>query len=666
MTSLEVEWFGEHPPTDVALVDEAPGGALSQLGRQAAVEASLSLLGLYFSGGAQELAETSAASRAETGIEMEALQAGLRLRVALAATGRLLALLDRVARRPTFRYELRNTEHVGSLSGALDINRWVTRPRGGEQDLTFPVIEVTRGSRTPENTLASYAALWLRQELRTSFALSLASRDAVEYRAVRAAREKLERALRLPALATCRDDAEAIRTHLATERLVGHVRRRLRRREISNPGPYRDLVEWIEACLAGAPVVEPGSVDLAVYGDRFDNKLYELWCLGAIGRGVAEALNLPEPTINPAWRRRAPAYTFENFAGRVDVYFQRSLSSVDSTHAAGWQKKNGRPLGGIPDIVVRAKPVGAEPRYAVIDPKLRQRDRLPAEELYKILGYLQNFEVRPPVGMVLIYTTSAEVVEPDLFSDGADGALMSVALNPAAPQEVTATAVDAIVGIILRLIDFEPHRAPDSGRRDGDPDSRAEGTIDAVRSSIASWGRSHLSEIAPSRERIETLVGTDRWDALADDVQVMMATADLVGHQLDPAADFSGPVIGMCAAVEHLLHEVVVAPVAGNDANRLRQMRTLGAVLDAVDLACRGKGGALHRDIGSHLSGEGLDLSAVGALMPSWRRMNRTFRVPAAHRQVLTKSDWQQLYRLVMGSDTLFVKTFDVLHPDAR
>ena len=665
MTSMEVEWLGEHPPVDATLVDEAPGGALSELGRQAAVETSLSLLGLYFSGGAQELAETSAASRAEVDAEMEALQAGLRLRVALAATGRLLSVLDRVAKRPTFRYELQHTEHVGSLSGALDINRWVTRPRGGDQDLTFPVIEVTRGSRTPENTLASYTALWLLRELRTSFVVSLASRDAVEYRAARSASEKLERALRLPALSTCRDDAEAIRTHLATERLVGHVRRRLRRREIANPGPYRDLVDWIEACLAGAPAVEPGSVDLAVYGDRFDNKLYELWCLGAIGRGLADALNLPEPAINPAWRRKAPAYTFENFAGRVDVYFQRSLSSVDPAHTARWKKESGRRLGGIPDIVVRARPAGAEPRYAVIDPKLRQRDRLPAEELYKVLGYLQNFDVRPPVGMVLIYTTSAEVAAPDLFRDGAGGTLMSVALNPAAPHGVISAAVDAVVGIVLGLIDLETHGAHAADSGDGDPDSIAEGVVEAVRSSMVSWGHGHLGEITPSRERIETLVGTDRWHALADDVQVMMATADLVGHQLDPAADFSGPVIGMCAAVEHLLHEVVVSPIAVADANRLRQMRTLGALLDAVDLACQGKGGALQRDIEAHMRTSRLDTAAIGALMPAWRRMNKAFRVPAAHRQVLTKSDWQHLYRLIMGSDTLFVRTYDVLHPDA-
>lgn len=664
MTATDVEWLGEHPATDAALVDEAPGGALSDAGRQAAVEASLSILGLYFSGGEQELADRAAISRSDADLELEALRAGLRLRVALAAARRLLGLLHAVAGRPTFRYELRSTEHIGTLSGALDVNRWATRPRGGDQDVTFPVIQVTRGSRTPENTLAAYAASWLIRELRSSLQASLASRDHVEFAGVRQARQRLERVLGVPAFANCRADAEAIRTHAATIRLVSHVQRRLRRREVANPGPYRALVGWMEACLSGAPVVDPGEVDLAVYGTRFDNKLYELWCLGAIGRAVAAALNVPEPEINPAWRRSAPAYTFENFAGRFDVFFQRSIAAVDASHVARWQKDGGRRLGGIPDIAVRARPAGADVRFAIIDPKLRQRDRLPAEELYKILGYIQNFEIRPPVGAVLIYTTSPDPVEPDVFRDGGGGTLMSIALNPAATPEDTAAALAPLVKVLLGLIDLEATSAvTGSDATDESGDEQAEGVVDGVRLAMASWAQSHLAEIAPSRDRIETLVGSERWQALSADVQVMMATADLVGHQLDPAADFSGPVIGMCAAVEHLIHHVLVTPVVGADKARERQMRTLGAVLDAVELATREKGGPIPRDIASTMRTAGIDVGAVAALMGFWRRMNTAFRVPAAHRQVLTKSDWQQLYRLVMGSDMLFVRTYDALHP---
>lgn len=665
MNAAGAEWLGVHPTADDTLIDEAPGGALSNPGRQAAVEASLSLLGLYFSGGEQELSDTAAISRSATDVELDVLRAGLRLRVALAATQRLLGYLSAVAGKPTFRYQLRSTEQVGSLSGALDMNRWATRQQGAGQDLTFPVVEVTRGSRTPENTLACFAAMWLSRELHASFATSLASREAVEYGAVRRARERLARVAQIPALANCRTDADAIRTRIAAEQLIAHVQRRLRRREITNPRPYRELAQWIADCLQGRPAVEPGTIDLTLYGTRFDNKLYELWCLGAVGRALANAMNLAEPSIDPQWRGKAPAYSFENFARRIDMFFQRSLSTVDDTHGARWIKRTGQRLGGIPDIVIKARPTGAAPHYAVIDPKLRQRNRLPAEELYKILGYLQNFDIKPPTGVVLIYTTSRQPAEPDLFNDGQGGTLMSIALNPAAPAQVTDAALEQIVNIVLTLIGYAPPASRGTRNDPANPseDESLEDTVAAVKASIVSWSKNHLAEITPSRERIETLVGEHRWHALSDDVQVMMATADLVGHQLDPAADFSGPVIGMCAAVEHLLYETIVNPAFSNNQNRQKQLRTLGALLDAIELACRGRGGPLQQEIRTHLLKRNIEPNAVAVLIPAWRKMNKAFRIPAAHRQIVTKSDWQQLYRLVMGSETLLLRSYDALHP---
>lgn len=414
MTGAAAEWLGDAPLTDAVLIAEAPGGALSELSRQAAVEATLALLGVYFSGGKHEIVDRAAISMSGQDPELEVIQAGLRLRVALAAGRRLSSVLSSIARRPTFRYEFHSTEHVGSLSGALDVNRWITRQRGGDQDVTFPVLEVMRGARTAENVLASYAALWLIAELRLSLGASLATRDAVEYRAIRTLRERLEHHLQSPALAVCIRDAQTVRTQRALMRLLAQVKRRLQRREIAHPAPYRELVEWIDQCLRGRPAVRAGDIDLSVYGARFDNKLFELWCLSLLGRRLAVEINVPEPVIDPGWRRTEPAYRLGTFAGHIELYFQRGIASVDTRHTAKWRKDNGRPLGGIPDIVVRGTVTGGAERLAVIDPKLRQRDRLPAEELYKILGYLQNFDIKPAVGVVLIYTTDGGVVEPDV------------------------------------------------------------------------------------------------------------------------------------------------------------------------------------------------------------------------------------------------------------
>jgi hypothetical protein len=664
MTADITEWMDEPADTDIALLGSAPGGALSEAGRQAAIEASLSLLGVYFAGGEQELIERAAIGSAVEDHELDALRAGLRLRVAIAAGRRLASLLDDIAKRPTFRYELRSTEQVGSLRGALDINRWITQPKGN-QELSFPVLEVQRGLRTPENVLSAYAVTWLLGELHSSLGASLATEDAVEHRAVRQLRNRLIRARQLPALAACVPAAAAIRTRSAAEYIISQVKRRLRRRDIANRRPYGELANWIEACLNGQPPVAPGDVDLAVYGDRFDSKLFELWCLWALGQQFAAALHLPEPSIHLAWRRTAPAYTFNAFSGRIELYFQRGLPGVDKMHIARWAEDNGRRLGGIPDIVAKASPTIGNSHFAVIDPKLRQRNRLPAEELYKILGYMQNFNVAPPTGTVLIYTTSTEAADPHLFRDGQGGTLISAALNPSASASATASALDAVTRTVLGLIDYQLPDATSRGQVPAETETdeeRAEQVISEITSALTVWGQDHFGEIASSRERIEALVDEDCWRSLDNDVQVMMATADFVGHRLPPGADFSGPVIGMCAAVEHLLHASIIAPVVGSDEAREQQTRTFGATISAIETACRSQGNQLHRDIKTHLESEGIDANSVLSLIEPWRKLNTDYRVPAAHRQVLTKASWQRLYRMLLGPESLFKRTFNTLH----
>jgi hypothetical protein len=664
MTADMAEWLDEPANADVVLLESAPGGALSEAGRQAAIEASLSLLGVYFAGGDQELVERAAIGRAVEDRELDALRAGLRLRVAIAAGLRLADLVDDIAKRPTFRYELQTTEQVGSLRSALDINRWITRPRG-DQELSFPVLEVQRGLGTPENVLAAYAITWLLRELRTSLGASLATAEAVEYQAVHRLQDRLIRAREIPALAACVPVALTIHTKRAAEYLISQVKRRLRRRDIANRRPYAELTNWVEACLSGQPPVAPGDIDLAVYGDRFDSKLFELWCLWALGQEFAAALHMPEPKIHLAWRGTAAAYTFGTFSGQIELYFQRGLPGVDQMHSAQWMNDDGRRLGGIPDIVVKACPTIGDTRFAVIDPKLRQRNRLPTEELYKILGYLQNFRVTPPTGAVLIYTTSTETATPNLFRDGESGTLISVALNPSAPAITTASALDVVVRTVLGLIDYQLPEAPSGGQIPAPAESeeeRTEQVINDISSSLRNWGRVHSDEIASSRERIEALVGEDCWHSLDDDVQLMMATADYVGHQLPPEVDFTGPVIGMCKAVEHLLHASLIAPVLGSGPARERQTRTLGAAIDAIEVACRSQGSQLHRDIRAHLIASGIDASDVLDLVQPWRKLNTDYRVPAAHRQALRKPSWQRLYRMLLGPESLFIRTFNTLH----
>jgi hypothetical protein len=405
--------------------------------------------------------------------------------------------------------------------------------------------------------------------------------------------------------------------------------------------------------------VNSGDVSLALYDGRFDNKLFELWCLRMLGREIARALNLPERQVSERWRRGEPAYSFENFAGRIDVFFQRSIPVIAPSQGARWTTGDGVRLGGVPDIVVRVRPLKGAERLVVLDPKLRQRDRLPAEELYKVLGYLQNYDVAPAIGGVFIYTTEHDLKPPVVFSDGLGGTLLAVTLNPTASAEANATAMRPVVTALLQLIDVEAMPGAAEGAGEGDEELVGENMISSARRTLLTWGSGHMSEIQPSRERVLALIGEDRWARLDDDVQIMMATADLVGHQLDAGADFSGPVIGMCASIEHILHGHLLGPVTAGHPELERQARTFGAAIDAVEHAVEGRGGALANQLRAWIDEAGIDVDRVHDLIPQWRRLNLAFRIPAAHRELLTRHHWQGVYRLVVGAEGLLASTLD-------
>ena len=448
--SLESEGFSDW---DEAVDTSVQSGTLGVAGRAAAVSSALGLVSQYFAEGSQQLIEGRALARGDDASDKELFQliAALRLRVALAAANRLLGILERISWHPTFAYRQRSIDSTGGLSGQLDINKYVA-DLGTYQDSTaFPVIDVYRSSETPENVLAVYATLWLIDELRASFAGSVAPLAGPEYKAWAVANAKLRRHIERPTFKGCVREARRIKRRLALMKIVGSARMRLRRREIANPSPYRELVEWVEKIQAGDPIMAPGDVEWLFYGERFDSKLFELWCLHELGSELAQALGEQSPTVGAGWRSGKPVYRFDVAFGSLEVYFQRGLGGTD--HPARWATSEGKPLPGIPDIVVIIHRKGAEAKIVLLDPKLKQRARLPVEDVYKVIGYLDNFRIVPPIGFVLAHTTSRASEATSIYYDSLANGLVGIAkLNPVADKGVTGDALLPVVDTLIGLL----------------------------------------------------------------------------------------------------------------------------------------------------------------------------------------------------------------------
>lgn len=642
-------------------------GTLGPAGRRAAIAAALGLVGRYLATGSQAL-EPSAAlgwrDRADDE-DLSPLLATLRLRVALAAADTLCGLLRKITKRPTFRYQQRTIDSTGELSGQLDVNRYIANLGTYSEALSFPVLDVYRSVTTPENVLAVYAAQWLVGELRSALRASGAPTNGPEYRAWIAADRALQQQMNSPELASCRNEALIITRRNLQRRQINAVHQRLRRGEIANQTPYAGLLRWVEHVLARDPIAEPGDVEWAMYGERFDTKLFELWCLHQLGSELANTLNYPKPEVEHGWRTGSPTYRFEGFYGSIEVYFQRRLGDHEPYKAA-WSLAENAPLFGTPDIMVVATPVAGTTKTLILDPKLKQRSGRPTDDIYKVLGYFKNFPIDPPAGFVLSHTTSSVESSATIYRDQYGGILGVAELNPAAKQSITSCAFKPVIESILTALGQQPPPHPpldDSGHGDT---TLPQEYANRVANWLLDWGQKHPAEVATVENRIQAAVGTQCWQAIPHDVQTMIATADYIGYNLS-GGDFSGPVIGLGAAVEYLLHSQVINPAIETankgERNKLdNATKTFGSAINALEVAATNSHNQFFSPLRERLKSARIDLQRVASLAPVWRELNTAYRRPAAHRELVSQKSWQDAYFLVIGRGALLAKTVETLN----
>ncbi len=666
--ALATEWFEVDTESETADESAALGGALSKEGRVAAIGSTLPLLGLYFSSGAQPLDARPAIGKTQAPDPAQSqLLAGIRLRVALAAAEKLRLLLERLLSRPTFRYTLTSSESTGALTGALDVNRYSTRGGAVTEVPTYPTLEVRRGEQTAENLLAAYSTQWVLRELAAAMGGSVAPPDSPERAAYRMQVRALNEALRLPALANCLPGASEINRRTGERQLVDEVRRRLRRREVANASPYADLLVWIERCLDGHPAAEAGDLDWSFYGDRFDTKLFELWCLRTLAVEVSRQLAVDMPVLDAGWRQGEAAFVWDRPAGTLEMYFQRSVPLVAEEYAARWVQADdqSRPLGGVPDIVFKAtRRADGRVRLAILDPKLRQRGGRPVEELYKIIGYLDNYGLASaPNGAILYHTTSRQELSSYTYTPkDSVGSLYAVALNPAAPES-SQNAIMPVASMLLGLLDIP--RLDDGLPPSSEPlnpeliaEARARARITELQA---------LSEILPasildsSRRRVQALLGDGRWHRVPSSVQTMLATSEHVGFSLDPGADFSGPVIGIAASVESALHDLLITPAVSHNPQLSSDCKTLGQAIYSVRKSVGNGHEPLHNALRTFMTSRRIDISVVRQLLSDLETMNRLYRIPAAHRDLVTDNAWRAAWTLIIGQGELLARTMDAL-----
>jgi hypothetical protein len=654
-------------------VDEeaADSGRFTAAGRRAALDAALPLIATYFADAATWDLEIS--SQVDSTIPQDSalddLTAAVRLRASLAAADRLLRIISQVAARPTFRYIQTSAESVGVIRGRLDVGRYIREQGRISVPRRYPVRLVEQENATPENVLAAYAAAWLRRDLDAApkHLLPLKSPEARELRQYQ---ELLDRLLGIPLLAGTKPRAYNVWRRSNLDQLLDEVDRRLEAGHVASPVPYQELFDWMTATRQGDPVAEIGDREWSFYGAQFDTKLFEIWCLKQLADAITKLIGQPANT-QPSLARRgqAPIYSWSIGAGSLNLHFQPSLSTLTSEGVV-WQYAGGtRQLHGFPDLAVTSETITGQ-GLALFDPKLRQRTGAPTEEIYKLLGYFANLHYeKARIGAILYY--SPGVPTDYKLVDGADGEIHAIGLDPEtdpkSPYAVAAGLALRSAGLGDSAIELLAQPSP------RDPAELAEHTA-SIRQAVAVDAMQQAAALLPQATTLDPIrrltAGTLRavWPRLSEQTRTMIVTAEYFGSAAPEGADHSGPLLGLAASVERLLHEQIFDRAAAMFPAQIRSGQTLGSCLHHLNNALRGAADPEARAVAHAISQQpNIDRQKLRNLLPDARAMNRRYRIPAAHAEVIDSDTWADGRQMILESrQGLLVRLVDALLPDGQ
>jgi len=157
-----------------------------------------------------------------------------------------------------------------------------------------------------------------------------------EARDLRRLLDALNRILSLPLLAGTAPHADTVWRRAALPELLDRVSQRLTGGHIAHPEPYQALVDWITTTRAGQPVADVGDREWSFYDERFDTKLFELWCLLQLAASISASVGDPisaAPSL--AARSTGPLYTWNIGAGTLRLHFQPSLRPSPTVEPSG-------------------------------------------------------------------------------------------------------------------------------------------------------------------------------------------------------------------------------------------------------------------------------------------------------------------------------------------
>lgn len=412
-------------------------GYLTESGRRSALQAALPLAGSYFK-------RSGEIGSALDGLDFESSDASpaedfvraLRLRIAIQAAGFLIAAAEAIDRRPTFRYVRQYLTSRGEVRGALDLARLGRNgPRTGSP--IFPVTVVERAHSLPENISLCAALLLVHRELDLAQDLvTTRLKGGPEFVAAARLSERVERVLARPWLVEVRaDSVEALRRGTIIG-IAEAADRRVLAGHTPSPGHYKRVIDWIRKFLEGVPTQTAGEIDWSFYGSDFDETLFEIWCLMQLRERMTDEFGGERGSWSYGRKQPVVSTNSSDGATQLELYTQRSPTRIVG-RTPSWRSARSslgsarKPLQGVPDYTVAGRGGG----FVFVDAKLRDRAKRPTEEIYKMLGYFNNFAGdEPMLGAIIYYAKGPRETAFEVFKSDKGGHVLAFSVDPDRPD----------------------------------------------------------------------------------------------------------------------------------------------------------------------------------------------------------------------------------------
>lgn len=328
------------------------------------------------------------------------------IRIVLANAEEFITAINEVRKKMSLRNNKADREYIGEIKGRLNISKYVKQMVARSTPRVYPCVVKEKNYGTPENIYLLFYAYVFCDKLK-SMAKYIQSQKmnnqekSKELSIISQYIKDLTNFISAPDLHQFSKQITELRKkygdHLPTV-YFDKIVHRLKTNKIVNSDAYIKAFDWIRKYSKNMVDFNETSIKMLRYDEeKFCDRLFEIWILYSIKKTLVKEFACTLVKEYGVMEKRIQ-YTFvlEKDDGElINLYFQKGegLYWTNSVKTS-WKYVSDKAtpnLRGIPDISVEI--MSSPPKLIIVDAKNKIRIAgKNSEEIYKMIGYFENFK----------------------------------------------------------------------------------------------------------------------------------------------------------------------------------------------------------------------------------------------------------------------------------